>query len=175
MAATLNPRTSRPVNLFAGRKTAPGVFLRPKLIRTRKSRAQVAEPHQGKTPATTKPASGVRNHRYRYYSPGLGRWPTIDPIGFRGGLNLYAYVLNSPSNFFDRFGLECPVKSCEWTVTYNCVQDPSSGLTQCDASSGNTDSGTSSTRSDAHRDASAAAQCPSGCKVDLANTAVRCS
>ena len=41
----------------------------------------------------------------RFYSPSLGRWLTPDPSGFSDGPNLYAYVLNSPNNRLDLFGL----------------------------------------------------------------------
>ncbi len=41
----------------------------------------------------------------RYYSPVLARWVTADPIGFDGGPNLYAYVLNSPLTRVDLYGL----------------------------------------------------------------------
>ena len=41
----------------------------------------------------------------RYYSPVTGRWVTADPIGFEGGPNLYAYVLNNPLTHFDMYGL----------------------------------------------------------------------
>ncbi len=33
------------------------------------------------------------------------RWPNRDPIGELGGINLYAYVGNSPVNFYDPYGL----------------------------------------------------------------------
>jgi RHS repeat-associated protein len=42
---------------------------------------------------------------YRYYSPGLGRWMSCDPIGKLGGVNVYAYVLNSPAVSSDALGL----------------------------------------------------------------------
>jgi len=41
----------------------------------------------------------------RYYDPQTIRWVTPDPIGFDGGPNLYAYVLNNPLTLFDLYGL----------------------------------------------------------------------
>ena len=43
---------------------------------------------------------------FRYYSPELGRWLSRDPIGERGGENLYAMVGNNPINWIDGLGLE---------------------------------------------------------------------
>jgi RHS repeat-associated protein len=43
--------------------------------------------------------------RNRYYSPTLGRWLTRDPIGYRGGINLYGYVDSSPVGNVDAEGL----------------------------------------------------------------------
>jgi RHS repeat-associated protein len=42
---------------------------------------------------------------HRYYSPELGRWLSIDPIGEAGGMNLYAMVDNNPINDWDYLGL----------------------------------------------------------------------
>lgn len=42
----------------------------------------------------------------RFYDPGLKRWISPDPAGFVDGGNLYLYVLNSPLNRLDQFGLE---------------------------------------------------------------------
>ena len=42
--------------------------------------------------------------RNRYYSPTLGRWLTRDPIGYRGGINLYGYVDSSPVGNVDAEG-----------------------------------------------------------------------
>ena len=50
---------------------------------------------------------GLIDLRNRYYSPVFGRWLNTDPIGFRGGLNLYVYCYNSPSMSTDSFGLDC--------------------------------------------------------------------
>ena len=42
---------------------------------------------------------------YRYYLPETGRWLSRDPLGERGGLNLYAFVINNAINYFDFLGL----------------------------------------------------------------------
>jgi RHS repeat-associated protein len=41
---------------------------------------------------------------YRYYNPSTGRWLNRDPIHEAGGLNLYAFLQNSPLNDFDALG-----------------------------------------------------------------------
>ncbi len=43
--------------------------------------------------------------RNRYYAAHLGRWLTRDPIGYSGGINLYAYVASSPVGNVDAAGL----------------------------------------------------------------------
>ena len=50
----------------------------------------------------------------RYYSPGLGRWPSRDPIGERGE-GSYRYVLNDPLNRFDYLGLWGELVHRQWT------------------------------------------------------------
>ncbi len=50
--------------------------------------------------------SGLVFFGQRFYDPSLGRWLTPDPSGFADGPNLYAYVLNSPLNRLDLFGLD---------------------------------------------------------------------
>lgn len=40
----------------------------------------------------------------RFYQPEFGRWLSRDPIEEEGGLNLYAYVRNAPTNFIDPSG-----------------------------------------------------------------------
>jgi len=44
---------------------------------------------------------------FRDYDPAIGRYVKSDPIGLGGGVNMYAYVWQSPLKFFDSFGLEC--------------------------------------------------------------------
>jgi RHS repeat-associated protein len=48
----------------------------------------------------------VTDYGYRYYHPELGRWPSRDPIGEKGGMNLYVFIGNAPSNSYDILGLE---------------------------------------------------------------------
>ncbi|MFC2996291.1 RHS repeat-associated core domain-containing protein [Acinetobacter sichuanensis] len=44
-------------------------------------------------------------NRYRYYSPYVGRFISRDPIGLKGGYNIYAYAPN-PVRWVDPLGLE---------------------------------------------------------------------
>jgi len=50
-------------------------------------------------------ANGLLNMRARFYHPQLGRFCNADPIGFAGGLNLYAAFENNPVNKIDPRGL----------------------------------------------------------------------
>jgi len=52
-------------------------------------------------------ASGMFYYGFRYYDPVTGRWPSRDPIGERGGLNLYGFVENDGINRIDYLGLKC--------------------------------------------------------------------
>jgi RHS repeat-associated protein len=54
------------------------------------------------------PQLGMYYYRARIYSPTLGRFMQSDPIGFGGGMNIYAYVGNDPVNFTDPSGLDPP-------------------------------------------------------------------
>ncbi|WP_447530547.1 RHS repeat-associated core domain-containing protein [Vreelandella sp. TE19] len=49
--------------------------------------------------------SGLYYNRHRYYDPPQGRYISQDPIGLRGGTNLYGYVAN-PMEMVDPLGLE---------------------------------------------------------------------
>ena len=56
---------------------------------------------------STKPLdleSGLYYYGYRYYDPVTGRWPSRDPIGERGGVNLYGFVRNDGIGRLDILG-----------------------------------------------------------------------
>ncbi|MGW4060855.1 DNRLRE domain-containing protein [Amycolatopsis sp. NPDC004747] len=55
--------------------------------------------------------TGLYYNRARYYSPGLQRFLSEDPIGFDGGSNLYGYVGNQPNALVDPMGTK-PANSC---------------------------------------------------------------
>ena len=48
--------------------------------------------------------TGLYYYGYRWYDPRTGRWPSRDPIGERGGGNLYGFVGNDGVNFVDVIG-----------------------------------------------------------------------
>ena len=49
--------------------------------------------------------SGMYYYGYRWYDPNLQRWQKRDPIGVRGGGNLYTFVANDPIGRVDFLGL----------------------------------------------------------------------
>ena len=57
--------------------------------------------------------TGFSYYGYRYYNPETGRWLSRDPLGERGGLNLYGFVGNDAINGIDYLGLS----TVEFTFT----------------------------------------------------------
>jgi RHS repeat-associated protein len=60
--------------------------------------------------------TGLYYYGFRYYNPSTGRWPSRDPIGERGGLNLYGMVNNDAINWIDALGLA--------QISYNVIWSP---------------------------------------------------
>jgi uncharacterized protein RhaS with RHS repeats len=65
----------------------------------------------------------VAYYGYRYYDPKTGRWPSSDPIGEEGGLNLYGFVGNDGVNELDILGL-CDRGSVNITKTSIDIEVP---------------------------------------------------
>jgi len=56
--------------------------------------------------------TGLYYYGYRYYSPRFGRWIKRDPIGVKGGINIFAFVENNVVNRADYNGLNS-VSPCD--------------------------------------------------------------
>lgn len=52
------------------------------------------------------PEAGLYYYRARHYDSQMGRFASADPIGFRAGVNFYAYALADPVNLVDPMGLD---------------------------------------------------------------------
>ncbi|RIX83200.1 RHS repeat-associated core domain-containing protein [Acidovorax cavernicola] len=62
---------------------------------------------------------GLYYYKARFYSPKLGRFLQVDPIGYKDDQNLYAYVKNNSSNAIDRSGKYAEVLTSGNSVTIN--------------------------------------------------------
>lgn len=80
---------------------------------SRESGPQTLQPRQRNPPIATKPASG------------RAFWPSRDPIGERGGINLYGMVGNEPIDLYDFLGLDPEGKKGESnTPVINLPENP---------------------------------------------------
>ena len=72
--------------------------------------------------------SGLVYYNWRYYTPELGKWISRDPIGEKGGRNLFAFCRNSPNMKVDMFGLHCRDCASEFEA---CMDNADSDLSDC--------------------------------------------
>ena len=79
------------------------------------------------------PVTGMHDYGFRWYSASLGRWLNRDPIGERGGLNLYGFVGNSPLGRVDVLGLSFDPFAAFNVGKKVCCKDgrPVSAYTHC--------------------------------------------
>jgi RHS repeat-associated protein len=66
---------------------------------------------------STKPTDPVTNWSYytfRHYDPVKGRWTSRDPIGERGGVNLFGFVFNRPLIWIDVLGQDPAIFFPAW-------------------------------------------------------------
>jgi RHS repeat-associated protein len=66
--------------------------------------------------------TGLVYYGYRYYAAQFGRWINRDPIGERGGSNLYAMLANDSVGKVDALGLarEDQIDNTKYPLTYSC-------------------------------------------------------
>jgi RHS repeat-associated protein len=53
--------------------------------------------------------TGLHYNYHRYYNPRTGRYLEKDPIGMKGGINLYVYAENNSVRFSDNEGLKVQI------------------------------------------------------------------
>jgi RHS repeat-associated protein len=84
--------------------------------------------------------TGLTYYRARWYDSAQGRFISEDPIGLKGGINLFGYVANNPARFTDPSGL-CPQNSGSFDDCFRSsglatarFRDPMTGQAMQDAS-----------------------------------------
>jgi len=81
------------------------------------------------------PETGLHYNYFRYYNPQTGRYITPDPIGLKGGINLFAYALDNPISLIDPIGLAvyyCSGKLREYYHAWVCADQKCAGLNPLD-------------------------------------------
>ncbi|MGW8256496.1 MAG: RHS repeat-associated core domain-containing protein [Thermoguttaceae bacterium] len=73
--------------------------------------------------------------RNRYYNSSTATWINRDPIGYKGGMNLYEYVGDNPLSRTDPFGLRFVGKGMSCTPCIQphrkCVHNAAAGYAAC--------------------------------------------
>jgi len=95
-----------PENPALGSKNRIGDFFGEEGKMRRVNRLSAQNPRLENGHGYDETASGMFFYGFRYYDPVTGRWPSRDPIGEYGGLNLYGFVGNDPLRRWDLLGLK---------------------------------------------------------------------
>jgi RHS repeat-associated protein len=69
------------------------------------------------------PETGLLYYKNRYYSASQGRFISRDPLGYKGGINLYTYVEGNPAEFVDPLGLFKLRSLAECIARYKRLQE----------------------------------------------------
>lgn len=74
------------------------------------------------TPKTHTPGSRVSERGQRYFMSSIGRWASRDPIGEKGGIDLYSFTRNQPASLYDAHGLEgCTVSDPQLVFQFSAT------------------------------------------------------
>nr|WP_321349289.1 RHS repeat-associated core domain-containing protein [uncultured Methanoregula sp.] len=68
--------------------------------------------------------TGLVYYGYRYYCPGEGKWLSRDPIEEQGGVNIYGFVYNAPTQNLDSDGREVVEKVVYESVSQTFTDVP---------------------------------------------------